>query len=284
MPRKLTYEVELPENVNDILSRDFWVHDGVTAPMLHAVTEPMKFTSTTSIYMRSGECEAVINLRKFKAKAPCIINIREGQILQKESVSPNFEAAFMVFSKRMRDSLFMLINDVYPATETHRVLTIPELETGRYEELYRQLHELQTNGGQWAYRAVLHLLASFFFSNAAKVYAQTPTRRSSAEKLVDMYLNAVQERFRTDRRIESYAAELGVTAKHISRCVKRVTGYTASEWIERYLILEAKVLLKSTNMTVQQISYELGFSSQSFFGKYFKSAVGVSPREYRNSQ
>lgn len=284
MPRKLTYEVELPENVNDILSRDFWVYDGVLAPMLDAVTEPVKFTSATSVFVRRGECEAVIDLRKCRAKGPCFINIREGQILQKEKVSPDFEAACVVFSKRMRDSLYMYIKEAYPAVNASQVFPIPEAETELYEKLYDRLRELQEGGGQWAYRAVLHLLASFFFSTAAMAYEQTPTRRSSAERLVDMYLSAVQERFRSDRRLDNYAAELGVTAKHISRCVKRVTGYTAGEWIERYLILEAKVLLKSTNMTVQQISDELGFSSQSFFGKYFKGAVGVSPREYRNTQ
>lgn len=284
MLRKLTYEVELPENVNDILSRDFWVFDGVTAPMLDAVTEPMKFTSVTSVFLRRGECEAVVDLRRFRAKAPCFINIREGQILQKESVSSDFEAACVVFSKRLSDALFMHINDAYPSIRTDQVSAIPESETHHYEELYSRMRALQESGGQLVDRAVLHLLAYFFFSTAAKNFTQPAAHRSSAERLVDLYLSAVQERFRTDRRLDSYATELGVTAKHLSRCVKRVTGYTAGEWIERYLILEAKVLLKSTNMTVQQISDELGFSSQSFFGKYFKGAVGLSPREYRNSQ
>ncbi|MDR0368520.1 MAG: helix-turn-helix domain-containing protein, partial [Bacteroidales bacterium] len=51
--------------------------------------------------------------------------------------------------------------------------------------------------------------------------------------------------------------------------------------IDNYVVLEAKALLKSTNMTVQQISDELNFPSQSFFGKYFHRVVGVSPKEYR---
>lgn len=285
MPRKLTYTVELPENVNDILSRDFWAFDGVNAAILDAVTEPMKFSSVTSVFVRRGECEVMIDLRKYSVKAPCFINIREGQILQKESVSADFEAACVVFSKRMRDSLFMMVNEANPAIRPSPVSPIPESSVGSYEELYSKIRTIQESGGKWAYHAVIYLLASFFFSTAADTFEQTQTaHRSSAERLVDKYLGAVQERFRTDRRLDSYAAELGVTAKHLSRCVKSVTGHTAGEWIERYLILEAKVLLKSTNMTVQQISDELGFSSQSFFGKYFKGAVGVSPREYRNSQ
>ncbi|MCD8264357.1 MAG: helix-turn-helix domain-containing protein [Tannerellaceae bacterium] len=63
--------------------------------------------------------------------------------------------------------------------------------------------------------------------------------------------------------------------------IKENSGRTATEWINNRIILEAKTLLYSTSMTIQQISDELSFSSQSSFGKYFKRAVGVSPKEFR---
>ena len=58
---------------------------------------------------------------------------------------------------------------------------------------------------------------------------------------------------------------------------------TALEWIERYVVLYAKSCLSSTAMTIQQISDELDFPSQSVFGKYFKRVEGVSPKAYRLS-
>ena len=60
--------------------------------------------------------------------------------------------------------------------------------------------------------------------------------------------------------------------------MKNLTGFTAVEWIERYVVLEAKVMLKASNLNIQQISDELNFPSQSFFGKYFKKNVGMSPK------
>jgi AraC-like DNA-binding protein len=63
--------------------------------------------------------------------------------------------------------------------------------------------------------------------------------------------------------------------------MKENSGLSASDWIENHVILEAKALLKSGNMTIQEISYELNFPSQSFFGKYFKRIVGISPSEYK---
>ncbi|MDR1673524.1 MAG: helix-turn-helix domain-containing protein, partial [Bacteroidales bacterium] len=75
--------------------------------------------------------------------------------------------------------------------------------------------------------------------------------------------------------------KLCLTSKHLSAVIKKTTGKSAFEWINDYVILEAKSLLRATNMTVQQISEELNFANQSFFGKFFKRAVGVSPKEYR---
>ena len=59
---------------------------------------------------------------------------------------------------------------------------------------------------------------------------------------------------------------------------------TAVSWIERLVVLEAQVMLKSSNLNIQQISDELNFKSQSFFGKYFKKFTGMSPKEFRNSK
>jgi AraC-type DNA-binding domain-containing proteins len=65
--------------------------------------------------------------------------------------------------------------------------------------------------------------------------------------------------------------------------IKEAGGKSAGEWIDERVILEVKALLKSTNMTIQQISDELNFPTQSSFGKYFKRLTGISPKEYRNN-
>lgn len=62
---------------------------------------------------------------------------------------------------------------------------------------------------------------------------------------------------------------------------KRGGNGTAGEWIENYVTMEAKMLLKTTDLTIQQISAQLNFANQSFFGKYFKNQTGMSPTDYR---
>jgi AraC-like DNA-binding protein len=83
-----------------------------------------------------------------------------------------------------------------------------------------------------------------------------------------------------ERELKFYADRLNLTPMHLSKVVKAASHKSANEWINDHVILEAKALLKSTSMTIQQISEELHFPSQSFFGKYFKRCTGISPREY----
>ncbi|MBR1576805.1 MAG: AraC family transcriptional regulator [Bacteroidales bacterium] len=68
---------------------------------------------------------------------------------------------------------------------------------------------------------------------------------------------------------------------HLSSVVKKTSGKTPLEWIENYVILDAKAQLSSTMNTVQQIAWNLNFPSQSFFGRYFKRIIGMSPSDYR---
>lgn len=101
--------------------------------------------------------------------------------------------------------------------------------------------------------------------------------------LLEDFLKLVRTNYKEQRGLDFYADKLCFTPKYMSSVVKQASGISAGEWIDRYIILEAKALLKSTNMTIQQIGDEFNFANQSFFGKYFKRLVGVSPKEYRNN-
>lgn len=79
-----------------------------------------------------------------------------------------------------------------------------------------------------------------------------------------------------------YAGLQGMTPKYLASLVRKATAIPATEWVVRAVILEAKMLLKTTRLTVQQVSAELHFPDQASFGKYFKKATGLTPREFRS--
>jgi len=94
----------------------------------------------------------------------------------------------------------------------------------------------------------------------------------------------VQSHYKEERSLEFYADKLCLTCKYISKVIKETSGKTANDIIDEHVALEVKALLKSTNMTIDQISETLNFPSQSFFGKYFKRITGISPKEYKTKR
>lgn len=80
-----------------------------------------------------------------------------------------------------------------------------------------------------------------------------------------------------------YAEKMFITPKYLSVLIREATGHSAVDWIDQYVILEAKNMLRYSGKNIQQIAYDLNFSNQSAFGKYFKNITGVSPSEFRHS-
>ena len=278
--------VNLPMNVDEILGKDFWIFDNITAAMLPAFTEPVKLTATISIFVRSGRFKFSNNLLIYEYEGPAIVNIRNGETLQLLSISSDFSASFIVMSKFFVEDIFLHINDMQnlSAMARHPVARIPVDILPKFDHLYESLRMVSSDtGNPQVQKALQHSIIAFYYRYAYRCYELIDASIDSAARLSDRFIKLVKDKFKTERFLEFYADQLGVTPKHLSRTVKAQTGYSAASWIERFLILEAKILLKSTNLTVQQISDNLNFPTQSFFGKYFKKNVGVSPKFYRNS-
>ena len=84
-----------------------------------------------------------------------------------------------------------------------------------------------------------------------------------------------------ERSVEYYASQLGITPKYLSLISNKKTGKSASKLIEEAVIHVAKELLMQPGLSILEVSERLNFVSQSFFGKYFKQRVGISPSRYK---
>lgn len=284
---KLDYSyIKLPMNVDDILKQDFWIFDNFTSGMLPIFKDPVKLSATISIFVRSGKFRILVNLIPYDCQGPAIVTIRIGETFQVVDCTPNLNASFIVMSKFFAEDIFLHINDMQNLSVLARrpVRSVPEDIVPKFDALYESLHivSADTDNPQ-VIKALRHALIAFYYRYAYRIYDLVEATADSASRLSDRFIRLVKDNFKNERFLEFYSDLLGVTPKHLSRTVKAQTGCTAAAWIERFLILEAKILLKSTNLTIQQISDSLNFPSQSFFGKYFKKNVGVSPKTFRNT-
>ena len=130
----------------------------------------------------------------------------------------------------------------------------------------------------------LRLLTRAFFLSASPMLSQQQGVGSIGPygRLTEDFLTLVEREYRNHRELDYYARRLNRNAKYLSRHIKEETGQTATDWIDKCVILDAEAQLLFTKQTILEISESLGFSSQSFFGKYFKRMNGVSPKKYRS--
>lgn len=287
MEQRLKYDISLPQKVDEILDSDFWIVDPITKPILSQVHDALRFTSTTSIFVRRGRCLAEINLMEKEIVAPCVVNIKAGNYLKMLEISDDLELACVVMSKRITDNMFMFLHmsPYFPITAVNPVLCIKEDYVPNFEKYYsymRKLQERKENPNP--YETFLHFTVAFFYATSYRSFREdSSSMANAAMRLVDKFLTLVREHFRQERFLEYYAKKLEVSSKHLSRTIKTFTGSTAAEWIEKYVLLEAKIMLRSSNLSVQNIADELNFPSQSTFGKFFKKNTGISPKDFRNA-
>jgi AraC family transcriptional regulator, transcriptional activator of pobA len=108
-----------------------------------------------------------------------------------------------------------------------------------------------------------------------------PTSRPQA--LAREFDLLLQKHYLEAKDVAFYAEKLNLTPNHLSETIKSATGKPIKKHIEDILLLEAKSLLKQTDMTVKEITYWLGFEDPSYFVKFFKNAESITPNVYRNS-
>ena len=104
---------------------------------------------------------------------------------------------------------------------------------------------------------------------------------SKKEVLFNTFINLVAKNHKQQHSVTFYATKLFITPKYLTRVIEEISHKPAKRWIDEYIALEAKMMLRSTSKTIQEISDELSFPDMSFFGKFFKRVVGMSPRSYR---
>lgn len=101
--------------------------------------------------------------------------------------------------------------------------------------------------------------------------------------LFKQFMDLLSNHFMQERSVRFYASKLCITSKYLSMAVKQASGKTPTAWITEKVINEIKHRLRHSQATITEIAFEFNFCNISFFGKYFKAQIGMSPLHYRMS-
>ena len=223
-------------------------------------------------------------------------------VLSNLMISPDFECKVMCLSDRLLRSILqsqMLIwnNKLYK--QRHCIIDIPADRFGLYNELrYQWLNkdnpfkrEILVSLLRVALLELCHQLMSND-QKAEDVLSQERLRvgttagmgNSRMETIFHQFLKNIARRRIKKLSVSEYAEELCISPKYLSTVCRTVSEKSPTEWISEYVIEDITHYLKNSELTASQIGIELGFPNASFFGKYVREHLGMSPNEYRKEQ
>jgi AraC-like DNA-binding protein len=101
------------------------------------------------------------------------------------------------------------------------------------------------------------------------------------QKIISDFTKLLNSRFNELKTSKDFAEHLNISPNYLNAVCKEILNKTVSHYIRERIILEARRLLTHTELTVSEISFRLGFKDNSYFGRYFKKAVGISPERFK---
>lgn len=249
---------------------------------------PYRSNVIVALFCRKGRAQGRVNTITYDIEPNSFFILLPNQIGELIAMSDDFDATYIIMSEHFTESLniantFSVRNAV--AAQPSKLLDrrmVNALEN--YLQLCRNLIPVYSNPHRLE---ILRLITrAFFLGLGYFLHEQYAARgaKSRGEEIAEAFILLVERHYRRHRDMAFYAEAMGLTSKHISTVVKRVSGRSAVEWIEKYVMLDAATQLLSTERTIKQIAYELNFPTQSAFGKYFVRVMGLSPAAYREKE
>lgn len=237
-----------------------------------------------------GETSVSFNLHEFRLKKDSMFIFTPKNILQVNSqqyfkadviaISPDFMRRINIDIKNMMPLFLKFVEN--PA------LTLTPEESRSMRGMIAQIERETRGPTHFSFDIVSGLIAATIYKVGDIMYhylAEHPEEQNNshnrAEEYFKQFTHLLGEHFREERSVGFYARQLCITPKYLTTLIKRISGQSVSEWIDNYVILEAKTLLKYSTMSIQEIAYYLNFPNQSFFGSYFKRNTGMSPSQYK---
>ncbi|MEZ3591193.1 MAG: helix-turn-helix domain-containing protein [Muribaculaceae bacterium] len=251
---------------------------------------PAKLQIVLSAICLRGSLDAEVDFKDHTLAPHDLLVLLPGHVLTSYKASDDFEGFFIVASSEaLYDTMPSFSSFLHCALhfKDNPVIRLSDIEVESQLSFHLLLQKKLRQSNYPFRKEVIQTLCEGLFYETLGLYTlhmrdniPPMTRR---DELMLKFMNLVARDFKRERSVAYYADNLCVTPKHLSSVVKEASGRTAGEWIDSHVVLEAKLLLKNTGMTIQEIAVSLNFANQSFFGKYFKHLTGMSPREYRVS-
>lgn len=259
--------------------------------------EPVRFSGLTLCLVLDGELSVEINTRQFELKRRSLMVLSSNTVLHITDVDWSAIDAYVLFiSPQFISDVSIDLNSISMQSlikhEPSPIMQLSDQEEKLFAEYMDLLHHnacvtqenpYTKNIARSLIQAAIYQLMEVSTCHSVQDSSQTTLLQNRHLNYVQEFMRLVQIHHFKERSLSFYADKLCISPKYLSRIIKETTGRSAAEWIDRFVILEAKNMLRFSNKNIQQVAYALNFSTQSSFGKFFKHLTGMSPSEYQKT-
>lgn len=235
-----------------------------------------------------GTCRYLFNEKEFELHAGDLSIVRKRKMIEKIRPSDDFRCRIIYATPGfielctpqsnygMKGALALFLNPVMQLTPEQQFVCRRD-----YDLLAQRIEDTEHRFYREMVINAMQTTILDFYDFHARIYGESDISTQNAS-IMNRFLNMLEAgTYREHREVTWYADCLCVTSKYLSEVSKKVSGYAANYWINRYTILDITRLLRDKSLTFVQISDMFGFSSPAYFSRYVQQNLGVKPSDYR---
>lgn len=262
-----------------------------------ALKKPYRLDGLLIITMQKGKLRLMVNSEAYTVKTSHIFVVSPGTLISFDRVDTPVSFSTLFISSTFLHSINIDLNAIDLRSLMRRPKPIMRLTTHEDAVIHKYFELLDTNASYAPTSVLSTRVARMLISSIAYEILRFATMKAADEiatvsddvssefpgrtqSYIYKYMQLLHIHYAKERSLSFYARQLCITPKYLTMVAKEATGLTASELLNRVVILEAKNLLCFSGRNIQQVAYDLNFPSQSAFGKYFKRLTGQSPSEF----
>lgn len=284
------YNFIVDKRIADYSDGDIIVIDKINSQLIE---EKVKLDMIMMLFCTKGRLQGEINGKTYNAKAGDVMVCLPNYFLSNYMTSPDFESHIIGLSYSASQRNLQITRDIIDILHyvaDHPIIHLDVERQALMNQYYSIiLHKIKNPHGYF-HKEIMHsIFECAFFELCALIspniqYATDGGSLKQSNILFRKFIELLNRNDGKMRSVKNYAQELCVTPKYLSFISKTVSGKTALYWIHYYTTKTIVHYLRHSNLSIKEIADILEFPNLSFFGKFTKSHLGMSPTEYRRTQ
>jgi len=276
--------------IDDTLAGDHTILD-YQYPGRGYLTFPYIISFTVVIICTRGAMDTRINQRTLSLQSGDVLIAQKGSVVEGFSSNRDFQMIAMAFDDTHADILLNRAAQNANSWIMHRAIPVCltlgadrlDLFLGLYKNIKRIWAETSPPCQDEVIQGFLVISSALFISllDQQGNMESAPAAGSRNEEIFLQFMDDLQLYGGRERQVSFYADLCCVSPKHFSRVIRSISGESPHKHIKKRVIIEAKALLASKEMSIRQVADALHFPNDSFFCRYFKAETGISPLGYR---